>query len=338
MKGVAWLIIVILLMIILSLLLALFAFGKRIIVEKRLYQENILLTGNRIEMTGNLIVQSTDLATLQALYDIGHFNIAIEDGLRYNDVEKLPYWSGEYEDYLKHATLKLAEKYFENYNKSFTEYFMDPVKSNERYKYWYVEWEKDVKIEEFDENHVSINFGQFNITFDDGMIRISKKYPLVSKVKTKFLKTIERSKEAVEMINTHAVEMVRGENVFNVLSNIETTLSDEEVSLDLQDKGDYIVVSSKENSARKFYLFSSKTQNYDNLGIKFLLSKKNKCLCETEDCTSVCWWGLPDEGGYQCPASSCKEIGISLKDMTNIKKCGNFYILANNNHPCNILD
>jgi hypothetical protein len=336
MKGVAWFIIGILLMVTLSIVAALFAFGKNIIVEKRLYQEKILSTGNRIEMTGNLIVQSTDLATLQALYDIGNSNIAIESKIRYNDDEKLPYWSDEYEDYIKQATLMLAEKYFENYNKSFTEYFMDPVKSNERYKYWYVEWEKEMKIKEFSESYISLSFGHFNITYDDGMVRISKKYPLVSRVKTRFFKTIERGKEAVEMINAHALEIARREP-FNILENIQTTLSDGEVSVSLKDKGDYIIVSAKENSARKFYLFFSKTQDYDNLGIRFVLNKKNKCLCETEDCKTVCWWDLPGVGGYECPASSCKEISVSLKEMTNIKKCDEFYILVNKNHPCDIL-
>jgi hypothetical protein len=326
MKGVAWFIIGILLMVILSIVAALFAFGKNIIVEKRAYQEKILSTGNRIEMTGNLIVQSTDLATLQALYDIGNSNIAIESEIRYNDDEKLPYWSDEYEDYIKQATLMLAEKYFENYNKSFTEYFMDPVKSNERYKYWHVEWEKDVKIKEFSESYISLSFGQFNITYDDGMVRISKKYPLVSKIKTKFFKTIEKSKQAIERINN-------GDD----LSSIESTLSDDEVVLSLRDKTDYVVVSSKEKSVRRFYLFSSKTQNYDNFGIIFVFDKK-KCFCALSDCSNACWWGL--SGPYQCGPSSCGEnkVGVSLKDLSQIKKCGNFYILSNKDHSCDILN
>ena len=324
MKGAVWIIVGILLMVILSVLLAFFAFSKKIIVEKRAYQEKILSTGNRIEITGNLIIQSTDLATLQALYDVGHSNIAIENDLEYNVDEKLPYWSEEYEDYIKKATLNLAEKYFENYNRSFTDYFMNPALSNERYRHWFVQWEKDMKIENFDENYISINFGQFNITYDDGSVRISKKYPLLSNVKTKFFRTLEKSKEVVNMIN-------EGYD----LANIEQALSDNYVFITLKEKNDYIIISSEEKSIRKFYLFSSQTQNYDSLGVAFVL-KKGKCFCASSDCSGGCWWG--SSGPNQCPGA-CNEIkiGSSLNYMGDIKKCGNFYILKGN-HPCDILN
>jgi hypothetical protein len=324
MKGIAWIIVAILLMIVLSVLLALFAFGKKIILEKRLYQEKILSTGNRIEATGNLMIQSANLATIQALYDIGHSNVAVENDLRYNDKEKLPYWSEEYEDYIKQAILKLAEKYFENYNKSFTDYFMDPSISNERYKYWHLKWEKDMKIEKFDENYISLNFGQFNITYNDETMTISKKYPLVSKVNTKFLKTIQKSKQALEMIENK-----------EDLNSIESSLSDNEISLSLKSETDYIVVSSKERSTRKFYLFSSKNQGYGNLGVIFVFDKK-KCFCVLSDCSNPCWWGI--SGPYECPSTSCGEnrVGVSLNDLKDIKKCWNFYILSSRDHSCDI--
>jgi hypothetical protein len=338
MKGVAWFIFVIFLMLGLSIIVAFFGFQKKVVIEKRAYQEKILSLGNKIEATGNIIIQTTDLATIQALYDIGHSNIAIDNNLMYNDAEKLPYWSDEYEDYIKQATLKLAEKYFENYNKSITDYFMNPETSKERYRYWYVEWEKDMKIEEFNENYISLSFGQFNITYDDSQVKISKKYPLISKIKTSFFKTIERSKEVETMVKSNAADLIYSENPYNILRNIEISLSDKDVSVSLSDKGDYITVFLKENSVRKFYSFSSQKQDYDSLGVKFVLNKKSKCLCQTEDCSSVCWWGADRSGAYECPSSSCGDFGVNIRDMADIKKCNGFYILSNKDHPCDILN
>lgn len=287
-------------MLILALILAFFGFGKKIIVEKRDFQEKILSTGNRIEITGNLIKQSTDLATLQAIYDIGSFNLAIENYLKYNDEEKLAYWSNDEknyikDDYIKQAILKLSELYFYNYNKTFVEYFMNPETSKERYKYWFVQWNKDMKIEKFDENEISINFGQFNITYEDGQIKISKIYPLVSHLKTKFNKTLEKSFDIIEM----------AENGYS-LEEIKSNFKDDDISLELEDKGGYFFVNIYENSLRKVYDFKKENQEYTNLGLKFLINK-----------------GFVEEK--------------YIHDLTNIKKCKYIYILSNKNF-CDIFD
>ncbi len=324
MRGIAWIIPVVLIMLLLSVTFAFFLFGKKVIIEKRAYQEKILSTGNRLEITGNMIIQAADLATIQALYDISKSNVAIKNNVKYNEIEKLPYFSDEYKDYIIQASLKLAEKYFENYNKSFTEYFMNPDSSKDRYNYWFVNWEKEIKLKSFDEKGISFNFGYYNITYDDEQIRISKKYPLISYVKTKIFKLIDEAERVYEMIE-------KGEQI----EDIQNSLSDNDIKVELDDKGDYIVVSIKENSVRNFYIISEEKQNYDSFSLRFVIDKK-KCFCIYSTCDNVCWWGL--NGPYECNPSFCgaNDIGVDLDNLSGIKKCGEIYILSNNNHKCNI--
>ncbi|MEM5776901.1 MAG: hypothetical protein QXJ06_00440 [Candidatus Aenigmatarchaeota archaeon] len=316
MKAIAWFVPFILIMLIVSILSAFFGFTKKIIVEKRFLEEKILSTGNRLEVTGIMIQQAGDLSTLQALYDVGHFNIVFESDMEFNELENLPYWSEKEEEYIKNSVLKLAEIYFSNYNKSFYKYFIDPEYSKERYKYWFVEWEKNMKIEKFEYDEISINFGYFNLTYDDSQIRITKKYPIISHLKTHFNKTLDKSFDVINMIKNK-----------KDINEIKKILSNENISLILEDKGEYVYVFIFENSKRKVYNINSQRQEYNNLGIKFLV-EKTPCLCLLNDCLTMCSWS--EIGFFECPTSSCekqKNLGKKIFELENIKKCGDVYIL-----------
>ncbi|MFH8080258.1 MAG: hypothetical protein QXO84_00025 [Candidatus Aenigmatarchaeota archaeon] len=324
MKGIAWIIPASLILILLSITIALFGFNTERLVERRALQEKVLLIGNRIELTGNLMRQAADLATLQAVNDAGKFVIAIDGDLEYNEDENLPYWSTKEEEYVKQAILRLAENYFYMYNKTFTDYFMNPQLSQERSQYWFLEWEKNIEFNSFDENEISINFGYFNVTYDDNQIRISKKYPIISRLKTKFSKSLDKSFYVIDMIKA-------GKN----LNEIEILLSDDDISLTLEDKGSYVKVSIYENSVINVYDFSEKKQKYENLGLKFLVDKQG-CYCITTDCIGFCSWGI---NIYPCPISSCEKqrnLGVYVDQLADVKKCGDFYILSNKEHSCDI--
>ncbi|MBU5688474.1 MAG: hypothetical protein QW350_01585 [Candidatus Aenigmatarchaeota archaeon] len=317
MKGISFVIPLIFLLILVSILTSYYAFENNIIIKKREFQNKILLLGDRIESIGNIIRQSSDLATLQAIYDVADFNIALEGNIKFNEIENLPYWENDQiKDYIKNSILKTSQIYFSNYEKEFEKYFSDINKKNKNDN-WKVEWEKDLKIEKFNEDEISINFGNFNITYSDDKIKISKKYPIVSNVKTKFVKMLNYANE----------------NYYNFKNeNTDTIKNLEDFNIKIEHKSNYVKVSIKENSKRNLYIIEKKSQDYDSITLSFVINKYS-CFCETSDCNVNCKYDI--NGFFICP-DSCESVGKNLNEIKNVKSCGEIYILSNIDHSCEI--
>lgn len=316
MKGISFIVPLIILLLLVSVLSAFFAFQSNIIIKKREFQNKILILGDRIESIGNIIRQSSDLATIQAIYDAGSFNLAIDNDIKYNDNENLPYWDNEINEYMKKSILKISEIYFYNYEKEFEKYFNDLNNKNKN-NYWKVYWEKDIKIEKFNEDEISINFGTFNITYSDDQIKISKKYPILSHVKTNFVKMLNYANENYYKFKDQ---------------NLDASMKSEDFTVEIEPRSDYVKVSIKEISKRKLYIIEKKTQNYDSITLNFVIDK-SKCFCPTMYCTGGCWYG--SSGPFECPGS-CSPKGENVKNLKNIKNCGEIYILSNIDHSCEI--
>jgi len=79
MKGLAGILIFAIIMVGVTVIGALFAFGTKTIIDKRILQEKILTEGNRLELTGKSLIMASDLATLQAINDISYSYVTTLD-------------------------------------------------------------------------------------------------------------------------------------------------------------------------------------------------------------------------------------------------------------------
>lgn len=330
-KGIGILIPGILIMLAISILAALFFFGEKVIIEKRSLQEKILAEGNRLELTGKSIQMAADLATLQAIKDIGQGYVVKSDtSIKYNPTEKLPYWHVVPEEEIEESIKFLSASYFKNYFEGYEDFFENPETSRGRHNYWNVNWQQDVSTAVFNNQKISINFGVFKIDYKEPktnpLISISKEFPIISNINTNFVQLLDVSQQVIDKIKS-------GET--SIANNLGT------IKIEMEDKGDYIKVFVYENKEYTFYDIPTNSQKKEYIGVRFLVDKNTACYCATSSCSGGCWWG--SGGPYLCSTTKCSgqpTIGTNINDLNGLKQCGSEFVVIfpNNNFDiCSIM-
>jgi len=99
-KGFGPLLMIIVVLAFVSALFGSYYFTEKKIFNKRVFEEKILSTGNEIETYTRIISSASDLATIQAIHDVGQ-NMIVYDSYEYNPKNYLPYWDSVSKDKIK---------------------------------------------------------------------------------------------------------------------------------------------------------------------------------------------------------------------------------------------
>ena len=337
MKGLAGILIFAIIMVGVTVIGALFAFGTKTIIDKRILQEKILTEGNRLELTGKSLIMASDLATLQAINDISYSYVTTLDNsintckysfelsrcvgycpkgkceliapetcdcsltispiIKYNPEEKLPYWDDVPWDNLKKNIEILSKAYFRDYYNGYLNFFTNPDTSQGRYKYWNLVWDENSKFESFN-NIISINFGNVIINYNEGPIHISKEFPIKSNINTDFIKILYISEYVIS-------DLKNNEDLSAIKEKIKSNYP--EIEAILEDKGEYVkIYIYVKNEKYLLYDIATNSKKESNMGVKFLFDK-----------------------GY-APK-------IDLIDLSNIIICNNNIVIMSNNNICHLL-
>ena len=273
-KGIGILALAIIIMLGLSIFTATTIWGKNKLFQKRIYEKKITMAANELETYSNLINSASDLATIQAIYDVGYSSIIYEDE-KYNPINNLPYYSSNKK--IKNHIVDLACLYYENYKDSYSDYFTE---SNEYYSTIYKKYEQWKLISEdeiseckkisFSDNKIKINFGNEIITYHSNYVeKMEKTFPVESSVDTKFGQIISISEDIKNEIYDY---YILGLEEFS-LTDIESKYSFNQIKVNLKDEGDYILVHIYEEKLYPVYSFEKNEVILDNLGLKFLIGK-----------------------------------------------------------------
>ncbi|MBU5690174.1 MAG: hypothetical protein QXM68_03510 [Candidatus Aenigmatarchaeota archaeon] len=323
MKGISILIPAMLLLVLASVFISLFYFQKTISIERGVFREKLNLNANRIETTSSLVTQAAELSLLQSIYDIGNSNVAISNNFDYNSQEKLPYWSQMQENYLEQSITELAGIYFSKYHSEFSDYFMNPSRSEGRSEFWKVEWSKNMIFEKMDQNEIIVSFGAYNISYKDNNVELSKKYELKARIKTSFGLFIQKGNQAIQMINNGRASDV-------------SSLSDNYVDVRLEDRNNYYIIIIEEKKTNSFYDMSANQKIKDKIRLKFVVSKDNRCLC-LDSCGNSCWVSF-GQNFFECP-NSCQSIVQSnpLSNCPIISTCNGVQVdLCSDRQNCGV--
>lgn len=297
-KGVApaVIIIIIAIMVLGSVFTALTIFGKQSIFEKRAFEEKILSVGNEIEIYGHLIDSASDLATIQAIHDVGQ-NVILDKNYEYNPDEYLPYWDSIPEDKIKEKIEDLSETYFKNYEKSYMKY-LNELNQKLRKNVYYLEWKKEMKINEFDDSKIKIGFGNVTVNYTFEKIElIEKNFLIESSINTEFGRILEIGQDIINRTRN-------GE----YLNETKISLETDRIKINLEDKGSYVSVSVYDNIPYTVYDIENNNQKQDYLGLKFLVDKGGSSRIKTDD----------------------------MDNMDNIQHCDSWIVRTSNTNICSI--
>jgi len=279
-------------------------FTKKMIFDKRIFEERILSTGNEVETYTRVIDSASDLATIQAIYDVGQ-NKIIYDDYKYNPDNYLPYWNSIPEDEIKDKISSMSLIYLKKYENSYDDFFEERNKNpiNEKSGIsWELIWPDDSKQKtEFNENNIENYFGIATIEYKSSYLEITKEFPIDSSIKIKF-------NEILDIASNVAQDILDG----STIEDIQNFYSQDDIKVDLSTKDDYIIVHVYEDKLYPVYSISDNKVVSCNLGLKFLID-----------------------------IDGTDENGVYANELNNLKECksekyGSIWVLSTNEKICEL--
>lgn len=265
-KGFGPLLMVIVVLAFVSALFGLYYFTEKKVFNKRVFEEKILSTGNEIETYTRIISSASDLATIQAIHDVGQ-NVIVYDNYEYNPKNYLPYWDSISKDKIKNEISRMSLIYMKNYENAYDNFFEEKNKKKVNLRNnieWKIIWPDDSDHEiNFNENYIENNFGIATIQYERPFLNITKQFPIESSINIEFEKILDIGNEVIEKVNN-------GENI----EDIESEYNDK-IKVELEQNNGFVLVSIHDEKLYPLYDPVTNEPKLDHLGLKFLVETGN---------------------------------------------------------------
>jgi len=235
-KGFGPLLMIIVVLAFVSALFGSYYFTEKKVFNKRVFEEKILSTGNEIETYTRIISSASDLATIQAIHDVGQ-NVIVYDSYEYNPKNYLPYLDSISKDKIKNEISRISLIYMKNYENAYNNFF--------------------------NENYIENNFGIATIQYERPFLNITKQFPIESSINIEFEKILDIGNEVIEKVNN-------GENI----EDIESEYNDK-IKVELEQNNGFVLVSIHDEKLYPLYDPVTNEPKLDHLGLKFLVETGN---------------------------------------------------------------
>lgn len=273
-KGIGPIIMVVLILAYVSALFGTFYFTEKMVFNKRVFEEKILSTGNEVETYTRIIDQADDLATIQAIHDVGH-NVIIYGDYEYNPNNYLPYWNSIQKEEIKNKISGISLVYFKNYENAYTDFFNERNKKNVNIRNnikWELVWPDDSDYEIiFNENNIKNNFGIAIIEYKRPFLNIKKEFPINSSIDIKFGKILDVAEDVIEKIKS---------------GNIESYYEDG-IEAELEENENFVIVFVYDDKLYPLYDPVTNEMKFDHLGLKFLVETGSVEKVSSDELTTL---------------------------------------------------